>query len=130
MLSRLGGLLGILQSHAAQRSGYPLHHLCGILIIAWQHVDAPRQLSSSFLHPEPEACQRGGYGRHMECHALQRGIAPGLVVGGKHGEIHPYEELVVGAVEHPIAPIQVAGYVYHLHPIVHMVAKPSLSKAL
>ena len=128
--SRLLGLLGILQRHASQRAGYPLHHLLGILIIARQHVDAPRQLFRPLLHPEPEARQRGGYGWHMESHALQRGIAPGLVVGGKHGEIHPYEELIVGAIEHAIAPIQVAGYVHHLYPVIHMVAKPLLAKSL
>ena len=62
------------------------------------------------LRPTPKAGQVGRDRRDAKGHALERRVAPRLVVGGVERGVHADEEVVVRRVEDPIAAVKVAGY--------------------
>ena len=62
------------------------------------------------LRPTPKAGQVGRDRRDAKGHALERRVAPRLVVGGVERGVHTDEEVVVRRVEDPVAAVEVAGY--------------------
>ena len=62
------------------------------------------------LRPTPKAGQVGRDRGDAKGHALERRVAPRLVVGGVERGVHADEEVVVRRVEDPVAAVEVAGH--------------------
>ena len=83
----LSGVVHVCLSFFFCQSGDLLDPACDILdyilvvgIVPRDHGYARMVLRTMLLHPQSEPCQSSGGSRHLECKALQRGIAPRLVI--------------------------------------------------
>ena len=65
--------------------------------------------------PYAETGQRRGDRRHMERTTLQRGIAPGFIIGRENGHIQTQQQIVVFHFEQRILSVQVIRYEHRTH---------------
>ena len=102
---------------ACQTNNSSCNLVDNILIVRIGTLDNIHTLNLAFeaLNPHTETCQRGGDGRNRESNALQRSVAPRLVVRCEYGCIHTYQQLVVVLIEDAVVTVQVAGHEDNLH---------------
>ena len=81
-------------------------------------------------HPHTEARQGGGEGGNAEGQGLQRGVSPGLVIGGEQGQVHSAEEVVIGHIEHPVVSIEVRRDEIHLHLVSGSIGEPHFAEPM
>ena len=58
-------------------------------------------------HPEAEARERGGEGRDAERERLKRRVAPRLVIGREHRQVHTHEQVIVAHSEYAVVAVEV-----------------------
>ncbi len=73
------------------------------------------------LDPEAEAGQAGREGGHPEGKALQRGIAPGFIIGREQGQVQPNQQIVIFCVEHSVRSVQIGRHKVDLHAASYVV---------
>ena len=94
--------------------GNRLHHILVVVVAARDHTYA-LLLAEMFLHPRAETGQRGRDGRDAERDALQRRVAPRLVVGREHRKVETDQQIIVFHVEDSVLTVKVNGRIDHFN---------------
>ena len=93
-----------------------VHHLHSILNLSI----VPKQS----VYPQAEARQVRCHRRHPESGALQRSVAPRLIVRREYRQILPDKQVIVCLVEYAVITVQIARHKQHLYIILRSVTEP------
>ena len=127
----IGGALRLVQPGDLTDAGLDrLDDFVIIGIVALDDRDARMGLLLVMVaDPESETGQARGQGRDPERQRLERGVAPGLVVGREEGQVHADEQVVVLHVEDAVVAIEVGRDEVDLHAAAHGIDQAEFAEA-
>ena len=110
--------------------GDGIHDLEIVRVVPVHHGYARMLLAIVVPDPDSEAGEAGGEGRYGKGEALERRIAPRLVVGWEYGSVKTYEQVVVAHIEYAVRAVQIRRHEIYFHFVAGGIAQALVGKSV